>query len=429
VTLNKIYDTTTIAAVNDAWTSNIINNEVTLSISADYNTKNITANSIDVTFTLSGNIYENYIIPENYTITENVSISKKVLTISSVIGVNRQYNGTNIVDLTGGTLEGILGTESVTFVLNQATVSSANASATYYNVLTNIALDGADNANYSLMQPEHVTAMISPKECDVIWSNNTSFIYNGKNQSGSVTAKYKDINAVDILLSVNFGNEFKNVGNYTATAIMSNINTNYTLTNAILNLTIAPLQIIVSNLNVTTNKTYDTVTNAAISAWISNIVDDAVLTVSANYNTQNITANSILVTFKLTGDTYGNYILPENYIIDEGVSISPLQIVVSNLTVETEKMYDGTTNAEISDWTSNILMEEVTLTINAYPAARPSRRRRCAPPPPPPRPPPARPRRAGRRPDRAAARSRGTVLPETEQIREYRDALPGASPF
>ena len=83
------------------------------------------------------------------------------------------------------------------------------------------------NANYDIAFVGGADAYtITAREIAIEWCEN-DFTYNGGVQT--VSATYKDINDVDIALNVTTDREFKNAGNYTATAAFAKGETNYAL--------------------------------------------------------------------------------------------------------------------------------------------------------------------------------------------------------
>ena len=92
--------------------------------------------------------------------TYDVSILPVELTVSDVQTVDRPYDGTNRVALTGGTLSGVLFGDDVSFVLGDGEMADA-AEGTAKPVTTAIALTGAQAGNYTLVQPAGLTVDIT----------------------------------------------------------------------------------------------------------------------------------------------------------------------------------------------------------------------------------------------------------------------------
>ena len=82
------------------------------------------------------------------------------------------------------------------------------------------------DANHNDTEEGFVTVVISPKRVEINWCEN-NFTYNGNIQS--VTATYRDVSNVKIDLSVSVSSEFRNAGEYTATASFKFNETNYKL--------------------------------------------------------------------------------------------------------------------------------------------------------------------------------------------------------
>lgn len=86
----------------------------------------------------------------------SVNIAPVALTIEDVTAVNRTCDGTDQVELTGGTLQGILFGDDVSFTLGKGTMADAVA-GTQKAVTTNIQLTGSKAGNYTLIQPTDLT--------------------------------------------------------------------------------------------------------------------------------------------------------------------------------------------------------------------------------------------------------------------------------
>ncbi|MBQ7918198.1 MAG: hypothetical protein IJ310_05255 [Clostridia bacterium] len=82
------------------------------------------------------------------------------------------------------------------------------------------------DANHNDTEEGFVTVVTSPKRVEIDWCEN-NFTYNGNVQS--VTATYRDVSNVKIDLSVSVSSEFRNAGEYTATASFKFNETNYKL--------------------------------------------------------------------------------------------------------------------------------------------------------------------------------------------------------
>lgn len=89
-------------------------------------------------------------------ITGKITISPKQITIEDINGVNREYNGTNIVALQGGNLVGVEEQDlnEVSFTLPEnGTIKNKNVGK-YYVMIPEISLQGEKAKNYTLSQPK-----------------------------------------------------------------------------------------------------------------------------------------------------------------------------------------------------------------------------------------------------------------------------------
>ena len=89
-----------------------------------------------------------------------VSITPVELSITGVAAEDRDCDGTNEVELSGGSLEGILFGDDVSFSLGKGTVENTEVGSGK-PVTTNITLTGGAAENYVLVQPEGLTVTIS----------------------------------------------------------------------------------------------------------------------------------------------------------------------------------------------------------------------------------------------------------------------------
>lgn len=112
--------------------------------------------------------------PESLTVT----ITAKAITISGVKAVSRTYDGTETVELEGGTLNGLCGDDKVSFDLGKSTLENKNV-GTDKPVTANIALTGDKAGNYTLTQPTSLRAAVTAKELTVEGAKATDREYDG----------------------------------------------------------------------------------------------------------------------------------------------------------------------------------------------------------------------------------------------------------
>lgn len=172
----------------------------------------------------SGN--SNYVINDACK-TTTFNIVKAQLTIDDLTAISRQYDGTNDVTLTGGTLIGIIDNEDVAIVMpTSGTIDSADVGK--YDVsIVQPELQGTDKENYDLVLP-NITANISPLPVQLSWSED-SLIYTGSQQV--ITATVDNIIGNDVINLTYSNNQATNVGNYSAEVTRLD-NNNYTLDSA-----------------------------------------------------------------------------------------------------------------------------------------------------------------------------------------------------
>ena len=110
-------------------------------------------------------------------------VTKKIITITGVDATDREYNKSNVVDLTGGELVGVESGDEVSFVLPQTGNSDSEKVGTHNVTVPEITLTGADASNYTLTQPEHtdVDVVISQKHITITGIDATDREYNKSN--------------------------------------------------------------------------------------------------------------------------------------------------------------------------------------------------------------------------------------------------------
>lgn len=109
-----------------------------------------------------------------------VTITPVELTITDVTAQDRNCDGTDTVQLSGGVLGGVLYNDNVSFTLGSGTVADKTAGSGK-PVMTNITLTGADAGNYTLKQPENITVTISDDWGEPVWN------WSDDGQSATVT--------------------------------------------------------------------------------------------------------------------------------------------------------------------------------------------------------------------------------------------------
>lgn len=131
-----------------------------------------------VTFTPNAFNSTNYEFETDLTMTFKADITAKALTVIGLTAIDRVYDGTTTVELTGGALTGVISGDDVSAAMpTSGTVESADASVTEKPVnYGTITLIGDDAANYTLTQP-NVTVTISKATPELGTVSYTGSIY------------------------------------------------------------------------------------------------------------------------------------------------------------------------------------------------------------------------------------------------------------
>jgi len=172
VGLDKEYDTTNSAGVTGTPTYVGLVNGDALSVTgvanATFADKNV---GINKTVTISGFTDPN----GNYTVTAptvTASITPKEVVILGLSGVNKTYDGTSSGALSGtASLLGVVAADQPSVILGGTPLVSfvsANASPAVEMVVSGYALNGAEAANYTLIQPIGLAADITPKPATIV---------------------------------------------------------------------------------------------------------------------------------------------------------------------------------------------------------------------------------------------------------------------
>ena len=144
----------------------------------------------------------------------------------------------------------------------------------------------------------------------------------------------------------------ENVGLYAINIGTLSASANYKLTFVSNDLKITPKQLVISDLMLTTSKTYDATTTAkVIAGTLTGVIagDERNVDVAAvaNYDTPIVgNGKAIDVVYSLMGTASGNYTKPAGYHASSGEIVAK-QLSISNTIVATNKMYDGTTDVEV----------------------------------------------------------------------------------
>jgi hypothetical protein len=163
--------------------------------------------------------------------TERLVVNPAVLTITGVFAENREYDGTNIVELTGGVLQGVkqFDVDRVDFELGYGTIIGNVNAGEDKDVAIEITLKGDEAGNYILTQPS-VTVNITRKQISITGVSATDRVYNASEEvelTGGDLVGVEEDDLDDVEFELNDGEmDNANVG------INKVVNTNITLTGA-----------------------------------------------------------------------------------------------------------------------------------------------------------------------------------------------------
>ena len=122
-----------------------------------------------------------------------ITVNQRPLTITGVNAINRNYDGTDVVALTGGTLQGLVNptfyvgniADFIGFTPGNGTVSNKNVGDNKA-VTTNITLTGSSAGNYILTQPTGITVNITARPLTVEFTADEK-IYDGNTSATILT--------------------------------------------------------------------------------------------------------------------------------------------------------------------------------------------------------------------------------------------------
>ena len=185
LTGTRVYDGTTGANANLFGAGGVIagtNGEtLTLSGTGTLRSKNVNAEQGFASLgglTLAGN---GGALASNYTLaggTDWVNITPAALTVTGATAADKVYDGTTAAALSGATLAGVLGRDSVDLGNDTAGTFATKNVGKDIDVATAMTISGADAGDYTLTQPADIAADITPKLI-VVTATGTDRVYDG----------------------------------------------------------------------------------------------------------------------------------------------------------------------------------------------------------------------------------------------------------
>lgn len=300
--------------------------------------------------------------------TMEFEIQPKEITISDVKVADKTYDGTTEAKITNeGTLSDNYDGDNLAIVIGKAAYDNKNVGTDKAVSFTGFELSGSAAGNYKLItQPADTTADITAKEITINGATvEGSKVYDGTieakiTNAGTLSDNYDGENLTIVTGSAAYDN--KNVGTgktvaFTGFALAGDAAGNYTLASqpADTAADITVKEITINGAAVEASRIYDGTTDAKITnAGAPSVNYDGenlkVAAGKAAYDNKNVgKGKTVMFTgFALEGDAAANYKLtaqPEAVTAD--ITVKEIKIV--DTAVEASKVYDGSTDAKITE--------------------------------------------------------------------------------
>jgi len=306
-------------------------------------------------FTLSGNGGAQ---ASNYTLTGGtdwVDITPATLTVTGTSAVNRVYNGTTAASLTGATLAGVFGSDTVTLGNDTTGTFATKNVGDGVGVTTAMTIGGADVGNYTLTQPTGITANITPYVLSLtgtrVYDGTTGAAASLFGSSGVLTG----VNGETLTLSgagtlssknVDPAQSFASLAGFALTGNGGALASNYTLSGGTDWVHVTPATLTVTG-TAAADKVYDGTTAAALrGATLAGVMGTDSVTLgndaTGTFATRNAgNGTGVATAMTIDGADSGNYVLTQ----PTGLSANITPYVLS---LTGTRVYDGTTGAAAS---------------------------------------------------------------------------------
>ena len=371
--VNKVYNGTTSANVSGGAISGLVGSETVgvTGLTASFADQNA---GIGKTVTVTGSTLVNGGnggVAANYTITNptglTATITPKALTVSGMTAATRAYDGSTAASLTGGTLSGLVGVETLVLLGGSGNFADKNAGNGKAVTVSGLSLaDGSGLAsNYSVANPTGVTGDITQKVLSVTGALAQDKTYDGTTAATITGGALSGLVGTETLAWSGLTGMFadRNAGSAKAVNLSGSTLADGTNGGLAVNYAVAPLASLSANiaqksLTVTgvtaANKIYDGSTIAVLSGGaLSGLVGSETLNLSGLAGTfadKNAgSGKAVTVSGATLGDGTG---LASNYTVANPVSVSA---DISKATINAvtgimadNKIYDGTTAATIN---------------------------------------------------------------------------------
>ncbi|MGE0077819.1 MAG: LamG-like jellyroll fold domain-containing protein [Bacteroidales bacterium] len=362
---HKIYDATTAATISGGTLEGTISGDDVSATMPNSGTfaKASVGSDIPVSvaeIVLNGSDAGNYAItlPSDLT----ADITAKGLTVSGLVASDKTYDATTTATISGGTLEGTISSDDVSATM--PTSGTFAQTSIGYNIAVSVAeivLNGIDAENYTLTQPSGLTADISAKKLTV-----SGLAASNKTYDATTAATISGGTLEGTISSDDVSATMPNSGTFAKASVGSDIPVsvaeivlngidaeNYTLTQPLLSADISArdLTITANNFNKTQGVDYTFAnTEFTTSGLVSGeSIASATITSDGATSSAKVGEYEILISNAIatSGTDLGNYTIT----YEKGTLsvVDRTELALTGLSAN-NKIYDGTTNATISNW-------------------------------------------------------------------------------
>jgi autotransporter-associated beta strand protein len=274
------------------------------------------------------------------------------LTVGGVsVAANKVYDGSATAAVTGGSLVGVVGLDSVT--LNQTGTFAQTTVGSAISVTANDSISGTSAGNYSLIQPTGLTANITPKDLTVSGVTVANKVYDGTTSAvvtGGTLVGLIGSDGANVALTQTATFSSANVGNAISVALSDSISGtasgNYTLIQpSAVMANITPKALTVTG-TVASNKVYDGTSTASVSSGslvgvITADVANVTLTQAGSFSSSNVgSAIAITMNDSIGGSAASNYSLTQPEGVNANITTKALTITAGNVS----SVYGSTTS-------------------------------------------------------------------------------------
>lgn len=382
---NKVYDGNTTATVASVMFDGLASPD-TLTLTTDYTASGVYDSAaigddipVTVTVSLTGSV-----AATNYTLSATTAettadITRKGLTLTGVSAPSRAYDGSTVVELTGGTLEGVAAADAgnVSFTLGEGETANANAGDDK-PVTTAITLTGSAADAYTLTQPTYVTVDIAKVDVTLTTVEAEDKAYDG-NASATVTdvGISGEIDGETLV----FGTDYTATGAFDSASVGTDKTVTVTVTladtatarNYALPDNTVQTQASITNSGVTitgvtaTDRAYDGTDSVDLTGGtLVGIAPEDVADVAFSLNTGTVASATagdgkpVTTAITLTGSKAGNYTLTQP--TDITVTIAKAALTITTATIA-DKTYDATADATVTEVFFDGLVSGETMTL------------------------------------------------------------------